>query len=82
MTTLYHPDPDVNAGVAADVLLAEEADLAAGYPPRSWTCDCGESHARGHFLSIGQHRCLACGYVGSGSVMWDPESELAPEVAS
>lgn len=24
---------------------------------------------RGHFLTIGAHRCLGCGYVGTGGVM-------------
>lgn len=68
----YHPDPAIAAEVAADVLAAEVADLAAGYPPRAWTCpDCGAEHSRGHFLTIGSHRCLRCGYVGTGGVMAD-----------
>lgn len=67
----YHPDPEINAGVAADVLVAEVADLAAGYPPRRWICPCGASHARGHLGAIGQHRCLSCGYVGNDGVMVD-----------
>lgn len=66
---VYHPDPAINAGVAMDMLAAETADLAAGYPPRRWLCRCGASHSRGHFLSVGQHRCLSCGYVGDGGVM-------------
>lgn len=70
---VYHPDPAVNAEVAADALAAEMADLAAGYPPRPWLCECGASHSRGHFMSIGVHRCLACGYVGEGGVMFDPD---------
>jgi hypothetical protein len=74
----YHPDPDINAGVAADVLAAELVDLRTGYPPRRWACPCGASHSRGHFQAIGQHRCLHCGYVGEGGVMWDSESEAAP----
>lgn len=74
----YHPDPTINAGVAADVLAAEVADLAAGLPPRAWACpSCGRSHKRGHFQAIGQHRCLRCGYAGTGGVMFD-ETEEAP----
>lgn len=67
--TTYHPDATINAEVAADTLEAERADLEAGYPPRAWICPCGASHSRGHFGSIGIHRCLACGYVGDGGVM-------------
>lgn len=67
---VYHPDPEINTGVAADVLTAEVADLRAGYAPRRWKCpDCGRIHGRGHFMAIGTHRCLHCGYVGSGGVM-------------
>jgi rubredoxin len=73
--TVYHPDPEINAGVAADALDAERADLAAGYPPRRWVCPkCAAEHGRGHFLNIGQHRCLRCGYVGTGGVMVGPPS--------
>lgn len=66
----YHPDPVIAAELAADTLDAERADLAAGYLPRSWSCPgCGASHSRGHFMVIGTHRCLGCGYAGSGGVM-------------
>lgn len=65
----YHPDPVINAEIEAAALAAELADLAAGYPPRAWTCPCGASHNRGHFQAFGVHRCLACGYVGTGGVM-------------
>lgn len=43
MTILdYHPDPEINAGVAAEAREAEIADVLAGYPPRRWRCDeCG-----------------------------------------
>lgn len=51
---------------------SEAADLAAGFPPRRWRCDCGAEHSRGHFLSIGVHRCLGCGYVGDGGTLLDP----------
>lgn len=72
----YHPDPEINAGVAADMLEAERADLVAGYPPRRWTCPvCSTAHGRGHFGAIGIHRCLKCGYTGTGGVM---EEEGAP----
>jgi hypothetical protein len=74
----YHPDPAINEEVAQEALNAEVADLAAGMEPRRWTCPCGASHDRGHFQTIGVHRCLRCGYVGSGGVMWDPQSESAP----
>jgi hypothetical protein len=66
----YHPDPVIDAEVRADALDAEQADLAAGYPARWWVCpDCGSFHQRGHFLVIGQHRCLRCGYVGERGTM-------------
>lgn len=72
MSVTYHPDPEINTGVAIDVLKAEKADLDAGYPPRRWICpECGHSHARGHCGSIGVHRCLHCGYIGDGGVMVD-----------
>jgi hypothetical protein len=70
-TTCYHPDPEINAEVAADAIEAERADLAAGYPPRRWRCICGAEHSRGHISAIGVHRCLACGYTGTGGVMLD-----------
>jgi rubredoxin len=69
---VYHPDPEINAEVAADALEAERADLAAGYPPRRWKCpSCGAEHERGHFMTIGIHRCLGCGYAGPDGVMLD-----------
>lgn len=74
----YHPDPEINAGVAADALDAERADLAAGYPPRRWQCSCGASHGRGHFMTIGIHRCLGCGYVGPGGVMFGTSNMQPP----
>lgn len=67
--TAYHPDPEINAEVIADAIAGEIADLAAGYPPKRWVCPCGASHSRGHFMTIGVHRCLKCGYVGEGGVM-------------
>ncbi len=70
MSVRYHPDPAIDTEVTLDATAAERADLAAGYPPRRWTCpNCGAEHGRGHFLAIGTHRCLACGYVGTGGVM-------------
>lgn len=68
---VYHPDPEINAGVAADVLEAERVNLSIGYAPSAWTCPCGASHSRGHFGTVGVHRCCACGYVGTGGVMHD-----------
>lgn len=73
----YHPDHATNEQVAADTLAAEVLDIAAGYPPRRWTCECGASHSRGHFYAIRIHRCLSCGYVGDGGVMWE-ETEVPP----
>lgn len=69
----YHPDPEIAAGVAADTLAAEIEDLAAGYLPRRWQCECGAEHGRGHFYTIGTHRCFHCGYVGDGGVMIGPD---------
>jgi hypothetical protein len=68
----YHPDPAINAAVALDVLDAEHADLAAGYPPRRWQCPNGHVHGRGHFLTVGVHRCFTCGYTGEGGIMIGP----------
>jgi rubredoxin len=66
----YHPDPAINAEIVAEILAAETFDLAAGYPPRWWVCpECEASHQRGHFMQIGSHRCLGCGYVGEGGTM-------------
>lgn len=73
-----HPDPQIAVEIEADAREAEAADIAAGCPPRRWTCDCGASHARGHFMSIGVHRCLRCGYVGDGGSIacydWTPDA--------
>jgi hypothetical protein len=73
----YHPDPAINAEIAAQTLEAEILDLKAGFPSRRWFCPCGKSHQRGHFQTFGVHRCLGCGYVGEGGVMLD-ETEAAP----
>lgn len=76
--TVYHPDPEMNAGIILDSIACEAADLAAGYPPRRWRCPCGGEHGRGHFPvgAIGSHRCLRCGYVGTGGVMFVDEGRL------
>jgi len=78
MTISYHPDPGINTEVTADAIEAERLDLAAGYPPRRWTCTCGASHSRGHFPYVGSHRCMKCGYVGAAGVMWDRDDEFEP----
>lgn len=65
----YHPDPTINAELIEQSIEAERFDLAVGYPPRAWTCSCGATHSRGHHLTIGTHRCLRCGYVGTAGVM-------------
>jgi hypothetical protein len=75
--SVYHPDPEINAGLILDSIAAEAADLRAGYMPRRWRCVCGAEHSRGHFITIGQHRCLRCGYVGSGGVMFVDEGRAA-----
>ena len=72
-TLAYHPDVAINDEIVADALIGERADLAAGYLPRRWRCVCGREHARGHFMSIGAHRCLGCGYMGPGGVMFVDE---------
>jgi hypothetical protein len=74
----YHPHPGINAEISADALEAERADLAAGYPPRRWQCGCGASHGRGHFMTVGVHRCLRCGYVGTGGVMFGTSNPVRP----
>ena len=75
----YHPDPVIDAEIRADALAAEQADLTIGYPPRRWECpDCGASHGRGHFMTIGVHRCLGCGYVGVGGVMFGTSNPIPP----
>lgn len=74
--TQHHPDPVIDMEVQADARAAEQADVAAGYPPRAWTCPaCRASHARGHFLAVGVHRCLACGYLGGGGTLAAPGGE-------
>lgn len=65
----YHSDDEINAEVAVGARAGEAADLAAGFPPSSWECECGARHSRGHYLTIGTHRCLACGYVGIGGAL-------------
>jgi hypothetical protein len=75
----YHSDPIINEEIIIESIASEALDLTIGYPPRRWTCPCGASHSRGHFNAIGTHRCLRCGYVGSGGVMWDPLVENEPK---
>ena len=46
----------------------------------TWRCpDCGNGHKRGHFQTIGVHRCMGCGYVDDGGTMHthDAEGRLA-----
>ena len=80
MTVEYHPDPEINAEVAAEAAENERADVKIGHPPRRWMCPgCGASHDRGFFpLGSDAHRCLGCGYGGTGGVLWDPATEPAP----
>lgn len=83
MTVSYHPDPEINAEVVRDAADAERSDVRSGYPPRRWMCpDCGASHERGFFpLGTDAHRCLRCGYLGVGGVLWDPKTEPDPAFA-
>lgn len=76
----YHPESGIDREIAADALVGELADLAAGYAPKFWRCpECGNGHGRGHFQAVGVHRCLYCGYVGTGGTMHThrPEGALA-----
>jgi hypothetical protein len=72
----YHPDPEINESIELEMAESEFIDVRAGYPPRWWMCPCGASHNRGHFMSIGVHRCLKCGYVGGGGVMAETREGL------
>ena len=71
----YHPDPEINEEIIVESLVAEKFDLAAGYPPRPWMCPvCSTTHKRGHFGTIGAHRCLKCGYQGHEGIMLEGDS--------
>lgn len=74
--SVYHPDPEINAEIAAEVLKAERYNLAHGGDPSRWQCPCGAQHGRGHFQTIGAHRCLRCGYVGTGGIMMDEHGNV------
>ena len=70
----YNPDPAIDAGLRRKANEAEAFDLSIGYPPRLWTCPCcSAAHSRGHFGSIGVHRCLRCGYSGDRGVLSLPD---------
>lgn len=70
--TPAHPDPEIAAELEQEARGSERVDVAAGYTPRRWRCDCGAEHGRGHFGTVGVHRCLACGYVGQGGTLIEP----------
>lgn len=73
----YHPDKEINTAIEQEMIKSERIDMAAGYPPRWWKCpECGSTHNRGHFLVLGRHRCLKCGYDGVGGVMAETKQEL------
>lgn len=72
LTGRYHPDPGINEGVAADAREGEAASLAAGLAPSPWECTCGAAHGRGPIEGGDLHRCLNCGYVGTGGRLMDP----------
>lgn len=78
LTGRYHPDPEVNDGIAADVLAGEEANLRAGFPPSPWECECGAQHNRGH-TTLGVHRCMRCGEHKTGGRLMDPSEWMSPE---
>lgn len=65
----YHPDPEINAEIIDMAIESEAFETSVGYPPRAWTCVCGATHNRGSFMTIGTHRCLKCGYIGTEGVM-------------
>jgi hypothetical protein len=81
LTGRYHPDAEINEGIAADAREGEAANLAAGFHPAPWECECGAAHRRGHFQSIGVHRCMNCGYVGTGGRLMDPSEFRAVQDA-
>ena len=79
----YHPDPSINNEIIEDSTEAELADLAAGYPPKRWRCPkCETVHGRGHFMTFCVHRCLRCGYVGMGGVMFVDEGRAGERTAA
>lgn len=66
----YHPDTEINAEIIEQALEAETSDLKAGYPSRWWVCPvCETPHNRGHFGTVGSHRCWKCGYAGGEGTM-------------
>ena len=76
---VYHPDPEINEEVIADMLEAEAYDMSVGDGPWWWQCPkCRASHNRGHHEAVGVHRCLGCGYTGTGGIMSADRSELEP----
>jgi uncharacterized Zn finger protein len=77
MKIQYHPDFKINKEIQRESLESEIIDMEAGFSPRWWQCpDCGSSHQRGHFGTIGSHRCLRCGYVGGDGIMATNRKEL------
>lgn len=71
LDSMYHPDPEINLAIEEESMESERIDLEAGYAPRRWRCpDCKAEHSRGHFMSIGVHRCLRCGYCGPKGLMF------------
>lgn len=72
----YHPDSEINAGVALDAQEGEEASIAAGLAPSPWECECGAQHNRGH-TTLGVHRCMRCGEYKEGGRLMDP-NEFTP----
>lgn len=77
---MYHPDPEINAGISQQALEAERYDLSIGYPSRWWVCPgCNKSHNRWHFEAVGIYRCLTCGYVVAGGTMHINRPGAAPQ---
>jgi len=78
LTGRYHPDAEINEEIAADVQAGEEANLAAGFLPSPWECECGAQYNRGH-TTLGVHRCLRCGEYRDDGRLLDPAEFTPPQ---
>ena len=63
MIEAIHPDPEMNAGILADLREAEDIDaaVARGQKAAWFYCACGASHDRGPLNGEDVYRCLRCG---------------------
>lgn len=59
----WHPDPEIDAGVRADVAEAADIDDAVAREQKAgwFYCACGASHDRGPLNGVDVYRCLRCG---------------------